>query len=100
MRALTIDAFHGDTKGVGIEVASSGNLIVGNYIGTDSSGLESRPNTVGIQIDSGTQNGIGGSNALDPNVISGNSADGIDVAARPHSTITLPDLIRMAAPVT
>ena len=46
--------------------------IVGNYIGTDSSGLETSPNAIGISVDSGSENVIGGS-GLQQNVISGNS---------------------------
>ena len=41
IRGLIISGFHGDSNGgIGIEIPSGDNTIVGNYIGTDSSGLE------------------------------------------------------------
>jgi hypothetical protein len=59
---------------VGIRVNGSGNMIQGNYIGTDASGTMSRPNRMeGIWITPGAQdNLIGGPDPGQGNVISNN----------------------------
>ena len=59
--------------------ATTANVIRGNLIGTDSTGIIARPNgDVGVRVYNGA-NGtvIGGSAAGDRNVISGNGTDGI-----------------------
>ncbi len=62
--------------GLRLEDTTTGTLVVGNYIGTDASGTLARPNLVGISV--GTSgNTIGGPNAVDRNVISGNSGYGL-----------------------
>jgi uncharacterized repeat protein (TIGR01451 family) len=65
----------------GIEInglTASENLITGNYIGTDSSGIESAPNGGGgVIITQGTFN-----NTIQSNVISGNTGHGILVTPR------------------
>ena len=64
----------------GILVSSaSGNTIVGNYIGTDATGLMDLGNSGrGIWLDSGSNNNvIGGTGAGARNVISGNDTSGI-----------------------
>ncbi len=58
---------------------TTGNVILGNYIGTDSSGSASAPNLVGgigIFTNSSGET-IGGTNAAARNVISGNGGAGI-----------------------
>ncbi|HEV8327822.1 MAG TPA: DUF4347 domain-containing protein, partial [Nitrospiraceae bacterium] len=63
----------------GIQVNSTNNLIVGNWIGVDATGTLDRGNTVdGITI-SANNNTIGGSTAAERNVISGNNDEGIDI---------------------
>jgi hypothetical protein len=54
-------------------------VVAGNYIGTDATGTLDRGNTIdGIRIEGGaTNNTIGGTNANQRNVISGNDARGI-----------------------
>jgi parallel beta-helix repeat protein len=79
IRGLIIRRFKGDTDGgVGIEILSGDNTIVGNFIGTDSSGLETSANGTGIRVSGGTQNLIGGT-GLDQNLISANLLDGVKV---------------------
>jgi hypothetical protein len=58
----------------GIELASgaSNNLVEGNYIGTDATGMTSFGNFTGIDI-YGSNNTIGGTTAAAQNVISGNN---------------------------
>jgi hypothetical protein len=62
----------------GIDVVSTNNQIVGNYIGTDASGSVAEGNGAGIGIDA-DGNVIGGTGAADRNVISGNT-DGVEIA--------------------
>jgi len=58
---------------------TSGNIAIGNYIGTDASGLKRVPNSIGgIRIDkAASANIIGGPGAADGNLISGNGDYGI-----------------------
>ncbi len=71
----------GNVDGIYVQQAS-GNVIVGNYIGTDGTGLLDLGNTDrGIQIESGSDNTtIGGNTASARNVISGNNSDGIIIS--------------------
>ena len=78
-------------NGIRIEPDTGGqadnNTIVGNYVGTDATGLIDEGNSSdGVQIISSTGNTVGGLTPADRNVISGNSGDGIDLQA---STDTL-----------
>lgn len=67
--------------GQGIQLytaAASGNKVLGNYIGTDSTGAKAVANTnSGVAIAGGPKNTIGGSTAAARNVISGNKEDGV-----------------------
>ena len=73
---------------------TSGNLIEGDYVGTDATGSAALPNHVGIQIDTAAvSNTIGGLTATpgagDGNVISGNAGDGVNLtgsAAQPTAS--------------
>lgn len=59
---------------------TSGNVVQGNYIGSDSTGTTPLPNNIGVQIASGSQNNtIGGTASGVRNVISGNLADGVAI---------------------
>ncbi|MGP0065610.1 MAG: beta strand repeat-containing protein [Isosphaeraceae bacterium] len=67
-------------KGAGIYLLgnASGNLILGNLIGTDANGLDPVPNdNDGLDIDASSDNTIGGSPAGAGNLISGNVGNGI-----------------------
>jgi uncharacterized repeat protein (TIGR01451 family) len=57
--------------------AGNGNRIVGNYLGTDSTGAGAAGGVAGIHIFAGADHVIGGSAATDRNVISGNNNWGI-----------------------
>ena len=58
-----------------ISVGTTGNLVEGNYLGTDSTGTAPLPNGTGVLIEAGaTGNTIGSGN-----VISGNNGDGLDI---------------------
>jgi uncharacterized repeat protein (TIGR01451 family) len=58
----------------------SQNLILGNYIGTDPTGTRAIGNVVGILVNSGGNNTIGGTTAGARNIISGNQGAGISFA--------------------
>ncbi len=76
IRGLAVNRFPGD----GIEISQgSGNVIQGNFIGTDTSGTTDLGNNGnGLRVGS-SANTIGGQGA--ENVISGNQANGVLVAA-------------------
>ena len=72
---------------VGVEISGTGtmgNLIEGNYIGTDGAGgigLPGLPNLSGVRIDSGaSENVIGGTEAGAGNLISGNINNAITIS--------------------
>jgi titin len=62
----------------GLYINGSGNVIVGNYIGTDANGATRAGNSIGVMIGYGSNNRIGGTTPEDRNVISGNDV-GIDL---------------------
>ncbi len=71
------------SAGVSISgTGTSGNLLLGNYIGTGVAGAGALANSgAGVIINSGaTSNTIGGSIAGAGNVVSGNSGDGIHIS--------------------
>jgi titin len=65
--------------GSGFLVQSNGNIVRGNYIGTDVTGTQRLGNDVGITISGGTDNTIGGTTSISKNIISGNRYDGLDL---------------------
>ncbi|MCU0429941.1 MAG: T9SS type A sorting domain-containing protein [Cytophagaceae bacterium] len=69
----------GNNKGVFLQPASATNCrIIGNFIGTDITGTIAKPNYIGVHIGNGaTGNFVGGPNAGDRNIISGNTFSGI-----------------------
>src|SRR5262249_35150250 len=67
-----------DTYGVWIE--STGNQVLGNYIGIDSSGTVSLGNALGGVYLVGESNTVGGTGPGEGNVVSGNGGDGILLA--------------------
>ena len=57
------------------------NELKGNFIGTNATGTDTVPNDIGLIIAGGARyNIIGGFNASDKNIISGNRYDGIEMA--------------------
>jgi hypothetical protein len=67
----------------GVEImdyGSNGNVVEGNYIGTDASGTVAIPNHTGVTIGLGAQNNtIGGSSPGEGNVIAFNDTSGVRV---------------------
>ncbi len=77
VRGLAINRFPG--AGIRLEGAG-GNVLQGNFIGTDLSGTAALGNAMGIEImSSSTRNQIGGTNLAALNLISGNNGSGIVV---------------------
>lgn len=81
IRGLVMNSFTGFV----MEVLSSGNKIVGNYIGTDVSGGSAQPNGIGIVVQS-KNNMIGTKNPADRNIISGNKT-GINILGGSNNSI-------------
>jgi hypothetical protein len=75
IRGLIINRFGTN----GIQINSTGNLIIGNWIGLDATGTADLGNAMdGITV-SANNNTIGTAAAADRNVLSGNNDEGIDV---------------------
>ena len=73
MRGLVINRFSSSGVFVG---SPSGDVIAGNFIGTDPTGTAALGNSSGVFIN-GSNTTIGGTADGDRNVISGNSGDGV-----------------------
>jgi len=73
---LNLRAFTGD----GVLVLGDGNVLRGNFIGTDSTGTVAMGNEEdGVEIQGSADNVVGGTGSGDGNVISGNGSDGIRI---------------------
>jgi len=78
IRGLIINSFRG--SGIVIETGG-GNVIEGNYIGTDVTGTVQTANIqMGVQILSSNNNRVGGLTTAARNVISGNGVHGVAIA--------------------
>ena len=58
---------------------ASGNLVQGNFIGTNSAGTSALSNNLGVQINDAPDNLIGGTTVSARNVISGNGSAGVTI---------------------
>ena len=67
-----------DGGGVGVWGGSTGNLVQGNYIGTDKNGTADLGNSGDGVFINGTGNTIGGTTTAARNVISGNNNHGVE----------------------
>lgn len=89
IRGVSINRF---TPGHGIYGTTSGNIIEGNRIGTDLTGMTRQTNgAAGIRFDSAaaTANTIGGTVAAARNLVSGNTGSGIVFVDGPHDNAVL-----------
>ena len=77
VRGLVINRFQLN----GIRLLTNGtNVVAGNYLGTDITGTMDLGNTLnGVFVDDSSRNVIGGLNACDRNVISGNDLNGVSI---------------------
>ncbi|MFM9964548.1 MAG: DUF2341 domain-containing protein [Planctomycetaceae bacterium] len=89
IRGLVINRF--SSRAIYITNGSGGNLIEGNYLGTDVTGLLDFGNgTWGIDIiNGGASNFIGGDTAAERNVISGNDLGGIALSGASVTNTTI-----------
>lgn len=71
----------------GAYIASNGNAVEGNLVGTDPTGTTPMANSVGGELSDSSNNMIGGTTASARNVVSGNSNDGVDVGGSTGNTI-------------
>lgn len=80
IRGLAIGQFGGAGIAVGLGGSPGNNFIHGNYIGTDASGLNMRPNGgYGVFMD-GASTFIGGPNVGEGNLISNSGLSGVRIA--------------------
>jgi CSLREA domain-containing protein len=71
----------GNSLGIWLHGPTTGNVVQGNFIGTDVDGTFSVPNSQGVTVDNGaTDNVIGGTQLGACNFISGNTGNGIYIA--------------------
>jgi parallel beta-helix repeat protein len=76
VRGLAINGFQ--NEGIWL-TGGSGNVIQGNFIGTEATGSLARANRDGILITASPDNLIGGTSPADRNVISGNLSMGVRI---------------------
>ncbi len=77
IEGLDIANFQDPNTGAGVHIQSSGNLVAANSLGTNLAGtLDGPGNQIGVFIDGGSQNTIGGTGSLG-NLISGNISVGV-----------------------
>jgi titin len=88
-----------DSNGVYIsDSGTTGNVVAGDLIGTDSAGMDSVPNHVGVLIQNGAaQNTIGGITSTVSDVISGNNWDGVQIAWGATSNVVEGDFIGLTS---
>lgn len=82
-------------NGDGIAVLADDIVIQGNYIGTNAAGSAAKPNAVGINSNVGNPESgrnvlIGGLDAEDRNLISGNTAGTTGTASYPGGGVDFP----------
>jgi hypothetical protein len=78
-RQTAIGTFGGN--GIVLRIGNN-NIIEGNYLGLDASGITAKGNTFGISLLNSSNNTIGGTTAAARNVISGNKLEGITITER------------------
>jgi hypothetical protein len=85
-------------SGVTINAGASNNLVIGNFIGTDAAGKTALKNlNAGVTVSAAARNQIGGTNASNGNVISGNGLDGIFLTGGAAGNLVAGNLIGLAA---
>src|SRR5262249_10666208 len=77
VRALAINSFAGNAI---VLRGKGGDLIAGNYVGTDLAGTAARGNGGGVVLDNTPGNAVGGTAAGDGNLVSGNRGAGVGIS--------------------
>ncbi|HEX5849244.1 MAG TPA: CSLREA domain-containing protein [Rubrobacter sp.] len=98
IRGLVINRF---STGIGVfnfsgPQGTSGNRFEGNFIGTDPTGKLRRDNDIGVHIDGGSRNAVGGTTPAARNLISGNG-EGIELSSGAQDNRLLGNLIGTTA---
>jgi hypothetical protein len=94
VRGLVIQNFAED----GIDISESdGNLIAGNWLGTNAAGTGAAANMHGLNLWDSIGNTIGGVAAADRNVISGNSGSGLYIGGGSQDNRVLGNTIGLSA---
>ncbi len=83
--------------GVKLDSTASGNLLLGNYVGTSADGTTAVANKVGLEI-AGTANTIGGTAPGTRNLFSGNSTDGLLIDASASGNLVLGNFVGLNVP--
>jgi hypothetical protein len=79
---------NGTPGSAGVTLASSSNIVTGNYLGTDIAGGTAVPNAEGVVVGPGAAfNTIGGTTAATRNLISGNTLEGIILVSTAHNVV-------------
>ncbi len=84
-------------NGIRIDSTGSGNIVIGNYIGTDITGTLDRGNTGNGIFMNGDGNVVGGTSAGSGNVISGNNLQGVSIGAGGDSNLVQGNIIGLDA---
>jgi hypothetical protein len=75
---LARNTISGNTNGIQLlNSSTTGNSVLGNYIGTNTAGSAAVSNGTGIRINNAASNTIGGTTAAERNIISGNTGNGV-----------------------
>jgi len=88
----------GSSVGAGVDIeGTSGNLVLGNFVGTDATGTESLAggsDSIGVLIAAGaTGNTVGGTTPAAGNLISGNKGSGVQIGAKSDTTATSANVV-------
>ncbi len=97
VRGLVVNRFQ--DAGIVLETAG-GDAITGNLIGTDPTGTSGLGNHVGVRVESGAADVIGGKTAAARNVISGNGIDGVELDSAGSVSDTGPNLLQNFPSIT
>jgi hypothetical protein len=88
-----------DDNGAGVDIREGGNdnVVVGNYIGTDPTGLLALGNSFGLFLEGAARNRIGGSTSGERNVISGNTSTGVEISGAGDDNVVIGNYVGVDA---
>ena len=84
VRGFAISRFD-DLDQKGISVESDGNIIEGNFIGTNAAGTLDLGNHYGVRVVDASNNTIGGTTSAAMNLVSGNASAGVQIRTEPSA---------------
>ena len=91
VRGLAVNNFN--LAGLRSQSNPGGNLIEGNFVGTNPDGTEPSPNAAGVSIDNSSNNTVGGTTPAARNLLSGNTVAGVLVGGDSSGNKVLGNLI-------